>query len=510
MPFVLSGFRLVIMLGIYIFIVLFRPSSKLFKMKAKSKTGKITLICLGLGLCLAAGWFTFNSPAAGQFSFDEKGNYQGFEYVKKHHAQYNQLADSFLEGRLDLQKDPPEFLKEMKNPYDTTIRDRLEKSTGQEVQKDTAYYNGRYYVYFGVLPCLTMFLPFKAITGLDFPAVFGIIAMIILFIIGLFMSIWSIMSRNYPKTSLGALILTALGALFATCITMAVTMASFYVLPTVMALALFIWGAFFFTKSKKHKAFMILGCTCLALTFACRPQIGLLSILLVPLGIHYLLEVKGVWRKILLIIGVVLPFVIVAAGLGWYNYARFGSFTDFGANYNLTFNDMTHRTTSLELMFKSLFYYFIAPFQFSPDFPFLTAFRPDFKFTGTPVIEQIHGGCLFIAPFVVLGIYAFSSKEVGIKILGVSTVLLVIFIASLDALGAGIVERYQMDFMIALSILACYGIMHEEQTFTTKRHKQRFHIGLACLTLATVLIGLMLIYDTDFVTNIIGYSNYWG
>ena len=39
----------------------------------------------------------------------------------------------------------------------------------------------------------------------------------------------------------------------------------------------------------------------------------------------------------------ILPVVVVAAGLMWYNAARFGSPFDFGANYNLTGNDMTQR-----------------------------------------------------------------------------------------------------------------------------------------------------------------------
>ena len=39
----------------------------------------------------------------------------------------------------------------------------------------------------------------------------------------------------------------------------------------------------------------------------------------------------------------ILPVVVVAAGLMWYNAARFGSPLDFGANYNLTGNDMTQR-----------------------------------------------------------------------------------------------------------------------------------------------------------------------
>ena len=37
------------------------------------------------------------------------------------------------------------------------------------------------------------------------------------------------------------------------------------------------------------------------------------------------------------------PYIVVCAGIMWYNKARFGSLFDFGANYNLTVNDMTKR-----------------------------------------------------------------------------------------------------------------------------------------------------------------------
>lgn len=80
---------------------------------------------------------------------------------------YNQLVDGFLAGRLSLKNDPPRALVELADPYDPAQR----ANAGNVGLHDVAYYQGRYYLYFGVAPALTLFLPFKALTGLHFPQV---------------------------------------------------------------------------------------------------------------------------------------------------------------------------------------------------------------------------------------------------------------------------------------------------------------------------------------------------
>ncbi len=72
-------------------------------------------------------------------------------------------------------------------------------------------------------------------------------------------------------------------------------------------------------------------------------------------GNHVFLSLPLFWEeikekrflKLRTIFGFILPYLIVAAGLMYYNYARFGSPFDFGANYNLTTNDMTARGMEL-------------------------------------------------------------------------------------------------------------------------------------------------------------------
>ena len=61
------------------------------------------------------------------------------------------------DGQLYLEVEPPQWLVDMDNPYDKGARDELQKQTGESYLFDVAYYEGHYYVYFGVLPVLLRF-----------------------------------------------------------------------------------------------------------------------------------------------------------------------------------------------------------------------------------------------------------------------------------------------------------------------------------------------------------------
>ena len=62
-------------------------------------------------------------------------------------------------GQLYLEEEPPDWLKSMDDPYDKSARDELQKETGEPYLFDVAYYDGHYYVYFGVVPVLMFYLP---------------------------------------------------------------------------------------------------------------------------------------------------------------------------------------------------------------------------------------------------------------------------------------------------------------------------------------------------------------
>src|SRR5471032_2822801 len=71
---------------------------------------------------------------------------------------YNLLVRGFLRGHLylDAQADP--FLATLSNPWDINQR-------GDRGLPDSSYFQGHYYVYYGVTPAVLLFLPFRLLTG---------------------------------------------------------------------------------------------------------------------------------------------------------------------------------------------------------------------------------------------------------------------------------------------------------------------------------------------------------
>ena len=68
-----------------------------------------------------------------------------------HRNQYELLTESILNGHLYIEYDDVDpALAEMDNPYDPASRDAL----GVSFHWDHAFYNGHYYMYFGIVPVL--------------------------------------------------------------------------------------------------------------------------------------------------------------------------------------------------------------------------------------------------------------------------------------------------------------------------------------------------------------------
>ena len=76
--------------------------------------------------------------------------------------QYGRLADALLEGHLYIDNgDIDPALEAMENPYDTEARNKL----GVKYHWDEVYYHHHYYTYFGIVPTVILFIPYKLLTG---------------------------------------------------------------------------------------------------------------------------------------------------------------------------------------------------------------------------------------------------------------------------------------------------------------------------------------------------------
>src|ERR1039457_4253716 len=130
-----------------------------------------------------------------------------WHFGEKQNDYYNLLIDGWLDGQLNLKVDVPAALLALPDPYDPRQR-----PVGLGLH-DASFYRGKYYLYFGVAPVVTLMLPFRVLTRIDLPQPVAAIV----FVYGGFLAsaaVWLRIRRKYFSESgacTSALCVLALG-----------------------------------------------------------------------------------------------------------------------------------------------------------------------------------------------------------------------------------------------------------------------------------------------------------
>lgn len=498
-PMHISVIRVLAVLALMSAIYILRPSSRAYSVVYNTRSTKQKAV--KLMLFAAVGVVFFVLANANPY----------FVYPRwEHHYQYQMLAEAFSDGQVSLKDEPSAAIKTMENPYDTGLR----ASLGIEYKWDRAYYNGKYYVYYGVLPELIFYFPFYRLTGMDFSTNAGIYITGIFFLAGIFFLMESIVIRWFKKTPFILYLLAVLMASVGSGALAVMMRPDFYSLPIIMAVALSVWGLGFWIRSKDARdknrlspGMLAAGSLCMALVAACRPQLLVVSFVAV------LLFFDDVFKKKILILGrkfantaaFVLPYIIVAAGVMYYNYIRFGSPFDFGANYNLTTNDMTHRGFVAGRTFLGLFYFLFQMPQTSAVFPFTGSVTVSTGYLGTTVTEYMYGGIMacniWLLPVLLVLINKkelWNNKKVisVLRALCASAVIIVIA----DTQMAGILARYIMDFGWILFVAAaavCFALWDYFRKYGNSAYKKIFAYFLIIAFIQGICYNFLRIFATD-------------
>ena len=263
--------------------------------------------------------------------------------INEYKDQYERITESFLNHRLDFDIPVDPRLLEMENPYDTQMRDALEVP----YILDHAYYEGHYYMYFGVVPVFLAFLPYRLLTGEALLSAYASQFFAGIFIIGLAVYFLWLAKRKFPQMTVVLFIL--LLVLFS--LLSVVYVAKFpalYQTPIACGMMLEVWSLYFFSKAvweertERSAVRWAFGGSLLgALTFGCRPPLALANLLVIPLICQFLKGRKFTLRQAGRLLAAGAPYILVAAGLMWYNYVRFGNPLEFGQRYQLTNDDQT-------------------------------------------------------------------------------------------------------------------------------------------------------------------------
>lgn len=491
-PFFFSWQRYLVLTAALCCLYLLRPGSPCYGIRTdmtRRRQWLFTAACILIQMFLLRGMLRWN---AGALLWPE--------YMEQH-QQYYRLTEALLEGRVDIGAAPA--LQGVENPYDPAAR--AAAGVGRwDFKWDHAYYNGNYYVYFGIVPVLLFYLPFYVATGRHLPHVDCVLLLGALLLSGIFWLLWQIVRRWFPETPyvLYLLLSVVMGA--ASCLGYAVYKPDLYLVPIMAGIVCGVWGLAFWISAERRDGYSAprlgAGALCLALIAGCRPQ------LLLILAAGPVLFGRAVFRERKLLakgapaqtLALCLPFAAVAALIMGYNAPRFGAPLDFGASYNLTTNDMIHRGWVWARCGLGIFSYLLQPPRVSAVFPFLQDFSVETAYQGLTLSEKMVGGVLWLFPVLLFGFYGLFKRGLFKDNRCYAMVwlcqLLTAALAVADAQMAGLLTRYFGDFvwigMIGsiFVILGCYA--HDKEQGRDCRPLQKVVTAACGITLVLVFLRI--------------------
>ena len=495
-PLMFSWLRFLLLSVLLMLLYMLRPKSFIYKYKTDLKKNwqRVTAAVILIVMCVIF-WNMINWNTS----------VIGWHKTYDHHKQYYELTEALKNGHFYLDAQPSQALLNMENPYDFKAR----YAQNADFKWDHAYYEGKYYVYFGVLPAVLLYLPYNLITGQNLPNYIAVYIFGIMIMIGIMLLLWEIVKKWYKNTPFALYLIMLVVFAAVSGIAYAVQKPDFYLIPNLSALMFALFGLAFWLSSERETENgetvlvpwrLVLGSLFVALTAGCRPQFLLTAVFGIMLFWNHAFKKRSLFSRtsIKQTVSVCLPFVIVGAAVMWYNAARFGSPFDFGANYNLTTNDMTARGFVFGRTGLGIFTYFLQPLSVNAVFPFIHDFSSATTYQGLTLTEKLMGGVLWLYPVLLIGVYGSLKRKVftdkrAYRMVYLSVIMAVV-LAVLDAQMAGLLTRYFTDFvwlmMIAstVTVFAYYDRSIKDTTARSKIIKITIVLSLMSVILAFLSI----------------------
>ncbi|MDR2578296.1 MAG: hypothetical protein LBC70_05740 [Chitinispirillales bacterium] len=414
--------------------------------------------------------------------------------------QYNVfLVDAILGGRTYLDAGRPEMLTIAERPYD------LQWLTANGYHRDYwwfsdwAYYQGKFYCYFGIVPAIILYVPYKMITGEYLSNNAGIFIFIAIATI-LLAALWRHCVKKYmPDMRFAFYLLSFLALFFASGTFVPLRFTRFYSILSAGGFMFVIAGIFLLLKSidneqKLCKLKVFFGCLCFALAVGCRPNLALASII-VPV-------VLWRYRSFKLAALILLPYTLIAVPLCYYNYVRFDSVFEFGAKYNMTnlnvaaYNSV-HPLGRLINTFTSSVTYLFTANKYSFFFPYVESVGQVGKLSF--ITRMFYDKGVGIINFPIVFCLFFCCKAIFAKVRPKSLYLPAVFliIAAVTILAnswlIGYSSRYMIDFAIFIIFASVFGAYYwcNSETVHANHRKNRLKAIYVLLGL-TIFVGLAL------------------
>ncbi|MDT3663284.1 MAG: hypothetical protein ROM54_07190 [Anaerobiospirillum sp.] len=313
---------------------------------------------------------------------------------------YTQLLDAFLKGQLNIDVPADSRLEYMDNTYDTT--ERLVKNI--PFLFDRAYYEGKYYPYFGVTPLFLIYLPIYLITGMVPAMALATYIATIMALVGLHLGSSKLTEFLVHQVNPLFFVILKLAFYAASNMFLIQVFFSFYALPYLTCcacLGIVLWAlpsvarlVQYYTRPTApaerqssdsamlnsvkellgiYAPLVLMGVSIVGIAGS-RPVLVLFAMCLVPPIAWFLWRSSVKFKaKLAATAAVGVPVLIGAILLMAYNYLRFDSIMEFGQFKQFTSmdNNQGHFQWSFEYIKSVLFHGFFENFQSSSQFPYV-------------------------------------------------------------------------------------------------------------------------------------------
>ena len=419
-PFQLDTGRIGLMLFFVLMAVLLGPGSPLYHERLDTRSRpQLALMALMTTLLMGLYLFVWLMP-------DNAQEWVGQNYIPSIHAwgdqeQYARLADALIHHRLWLDLPVSPRLAALSDPYDYARRAALVAAhPNVRVYLDHAFYHGRYYCYFGVVPAVLFFVPYQLMTGQWLGSAPVVLICALASAVFAALLVVRLAKAYFRDASLGMTMLAIWMLGLGSGVLANVFVAEFYAVPKTAAylftlIGLWCWLMTLpgpdarrarprrrgFGKSGKGVAeengskgknisagasdgaaaglcyvspwWIGAGSLFLAFDLGTRPQFEFAALLAVPIfwdsvfRDRALFSRKG-WKPTLAALA---PFILVFVPLFVYNAERFGGILDFGNGYQLTCDDPQIARFSKIGVLDGVFLYLFQPPTLATTFPFV-------------------------------------------------------------------------------------------------------------------------------------------
>lgn len=438
------------------------------------------------------GW-TALSPHSGQ----KVNGVWSEHFYQRAPTGYEQLADAFLHGRLSMTEQPNPELLALPDPYDPL-------TNGQLRHHDWVLYEGKYFLYWSPLPAILLFVP-ASLLGLPMNSALACI------LLGstLLTLLFALLSRivpNYRSRSpiRSALLILLLG--FGSYTPILLRRPAAYEVAILMgsmfaALSILLYTQFQTADKRKH-LWALMSVLSSLFSFWSRPSFLFVPILIIGFIVF---SYRDNLQRAFFVVST--PLVTIATAMGSYNYFRFGSILEFGAQYQLSGIRPTKFSTSwiipkIQSDFLSHRFFEFFPWTTTGISPFQGKMYPAYNL-------EPNLGMLVVMPWaVIICVVAWQKRQLLFRTLNLRNQVLII--ACTSALGAWVIQlltvsgttwRYLADFapFLLLALLAQLLSLNDSRISLNLNFKFISALALAVLLYQNQLggrysLGLILIF----------------